>query len=188
MPYRNLLGAGICLLAVSAGCQSPSDTAARTTEPATEQAQNALTTEDHRLSWSDLTLRPKGFDQLAEGPSAVAVAADGSTLLLDRLGARIVAVGADGASRELATVDPDVEDIAVVGVPDETWGEVGYAFVITKPGANPAPDDLINFCDSRLARYKWPKKILFAEDFPRTALGKVRKTELKQQYLGMKNN
>jgi fatty-acyl-CoA synthase len=76
-----------------------------------------------------------------------------------------------------------VEDIAVVGFPDETWGEVGYAFVIPKTGTDLKSEDLISFCEGQLARYKWPKKILFARDFPRTALGKVRKTELRKQYM-----
>ena len=75
-----------------------------------------------------------------------------------------------------------VEDIAVIGVPDETWGEVGYAFVIPKSGKTLRAEDLMRFCDGQLARYKWPKKVLFFSDFPYTALGKVRKTELKKQY------
>ena len=54
------------------------------------------------------------------------------------------------------------QDIAVVGVPDDTWGEVGYAFVISKPGADLKAEDLIRFCDGQLAHYKWPKQILFA--------------------------
>jgi acyl-CoA synthetase (AMP-forming)/AMP-acid ligase II len=79
---------------------------------------------------------------------------------------------------------PAVEDIAVVGVPDKSWGEVGCAFVIAKPGADLKSEDLIDYCDGQLARYKWPQKILIGEDFPRTALGKVRKTVLRQNYLG----
>jgi acyl-CoA synthetase (AMP-forming)/AMP-acid ligase II len=61
---------------------------------------------------------------------------------------------------------------------------VGYAFVIAKPGADLKSEDLIGFCDGQLARYKWPKKILVEEDFPRTALGKVRKTVLRENYFG----
>ena len=80
-------------------------------------------------------------------------------------------------------VHPAIEDIAVVGVPDETWGEVGYAFVIPKSGADLTAAEVLGFCDGRLARYKWPKQVLFKEDFPRTALGKVRKTVLKKDYI-----
>jgi fatty-acyl-CoA synthase len=78
-----------------------------------------------------------------------------------------------------------VEDIAVIGVPDETWGEVGYAFVIPKSGKTLRVEDLMHFCDGQLARYKWPKKVLIFRDFPYTALGKVRKTELKKHYVEM---
>jgi len=68
-----------------------------------------------------------------------------------------------------------IEDLAIVGVPDETWGEVGHAFVILKPGFHVQAEEIIAFCDRRLARYKWPKQVTFCSDFPRTSLGKVRK-------------
>jgi fatty-acyl-CoA synthase len=70
---------------------------------------------------------------------------------------------------------PAIEDLAIVGVPDETWGEVGHAFVILKPGSHVQAQEVISFCDGRLARYKWPKHVTFCSDFPRTSLGKVRK-------------
>ncbi len=93
---------------------------------------------------------------------------DGYFYLIDRVKDMFISGGENVYPAEVERVlrkHADVEDIAVVGVPDETWGEVGYAFVITKPGANPAPDDLINFCDGRLARYKWPKKIYIRRGF-----------------------
>jgi len=70
---------------------------------------------------------------------------------------------------------PAVEDVAVVGVPDEKWGEVGHAFVIKKAGRNVSPEEIVAFCDGKLARYKWPKMVSFVPAFPRTTLGKVRK-------------
>ena len=82
---------------------------------------------------------------------------------------------------------PGIKDIAVVSFPDDVWGEVGCAFVIPRPGKNPTADDVIGFCEGRLARFKWPKKVIFTADFPRTALGKVRKTVLKQDYLETNN-
>ena len=83
---------------------------------------------------------------------------------------------------------PDIEDIAVVGFLDEFWGEVGYAFVMPKQGVELTPEDVIDFCEGQLARYKWPKQVIFTTDFPRTALGKVRKTVIKQDYLKNKKN
>ena len=73
---------------------------------------------------------------------------------------------------------PEIEDIAIIGVPDERWGEVGQAFVIPKKSASLEVDDIIGFCSERMAKFKCPKKVLFCEEFPRTSLGKVRKREL----------
>ena len=116
---------------------------------------------------------------------------DGYFYLIDRAKDMFISGGENVYPAEVERVlrkHPAVEDIAVVGVPDESWGEVGCAFVIAKPGADLHSQDLIDFCDGQLARYKWPKQILFAEDFPRTALGKVRKTVLRQKYLGKDKN
>jgi acyl-CoA synthetase (AMP-forming)/AMP-acid ligase II len=71
-----------------------------------------------------------------------------------------------------------IDDIAVVGVPDKTWGNTGHAFVIPQKGCTFELDDVQKHCHDRLARYKFPKQMSFVKDFPRTALGKVRKKEL----------
>jgi fatty-acyl-CoA synthase len=71
-----------------------------------------------------------------------------------------------------------IEDVAIVGIADETWGEVGQAFVIRKKGSNLSTEDVIGFCKDRLAVFKCPKKVSFCEELPRTSLGKVRKREL----------
>ncbi len=116
---------------------------------------------------------------------------EGYFYLIDRAKDMFISGGENVYPAEIERVlrkHPAVEDIAVVGVPDESWGEAGCAFVIAKPGAALKSEELIGFCDGQLARYKWPKKILIAEDFPRTALGKVRKTVLKQNYLGEDKN
>jgi fatty-acyl-CoA synthase len=73
---------------------------------------------------------------------------------------------------------PAIEEVAVVGVPDETWGEVGHAFVILRPGSKLREEEVFAFCAGQLARYKWPKKVIFCIEFPRTSLGKVRKAAL----------
>lgn len=111
---------------------------------------------------------------------------DGYFYLIDRAKDMFISGGENVYPAEIERVlrkHPDVDDIAVVGVPDETWGEAGCAFVIAKPGSDLKAEDLIGFCEGQLARYKWPRMILFAEEFPRTALGKVRKTVLRQNYL-----
>ncbi|HVS03402.1 MAG TPA: long-chain fatty acid--CoA ligase [Thermoanaerobaculia bacterium] len=76
---------------------------------------------------------------------------------------------------------PQVEDAAVVGVADATWGEVGVAFVVPRPGAALSPDALADHLGERLARFKLPKRYRFVDALPRTAYGKVVKAELRRQ-------
>ena len=70
---------------------------------------------------------------------------------------------------------PCIKEAAVTGVQDEEWGEVGHAFLILSKDVQLEADEIYSFLKERLARYKWPKKFTFCEDFPRTFLGKVRK-------------
>lgn len=71
---------------------------------------------------------------------------------------------------------PSVLEAAIVGVPDEKWGEVGHAFVQLRPSAAPiTANDVIQFCRANLAGYKTPRHVTFVDDFPRTAAGKIRK-------------
>ena len=78
---------------------------------------------------------------------------------------------------------PAVAEAALVGAPDETWGEVGVAAVISRPGAHASADELLAFCQGRLARFKIPRRIVFVDDFPRTALGKPQKAALRRQVV-----
>jgi fatty-acyl-CoA synthase len=78
---------------------------------------------------------------------------------------------------------PAVADAAVVGIPDETWGEVGVAFIVPRPGPVPRTEALAGFLETRLARYKVPKAFILVEALPRTAYGKVVKGELRDRYL-----
>lgn len=73
-----------------------------------------------------------------------------------------------------------IEDIAVIGIPDDVWGEAGRAFVVLKPGASLEAEEVIAFCDGRLARYKWPRIVTFCDHLPRTSLDKIRKGLLLQ--------
>ncbi|GAB1514049.1 acyl-CoA synthetase [Actinophytocola sp. KF-1] len=75
---------------------------------------------------------------------------------------------------------PSVRDCAVIGVPDERWGEVGRAIVVARDEVEPA--DLLAFLDGRIARYKIPKSVVFADDLPRTASGKLLKSALRTTY------
>lgn len=74
---------------------------------------------------------------------------------------------------------PAVMEAAVIGVPDDRWGEVGCAFVVAKPGLTVAPEDLRGHCEARLARYKVPKRFELVEALPRTGTGKIQKQRLR---------
>jgi len=77
---------------------------------------------------------------------------------------------------------PDVAEVAVIGVPDDKWGEMVTALVVLRPGAAASPDALIEFTRGRLAHYKCPKRIEFREELARTATGKLQKFVLRQPY------
>jgi fatty-acyl-CoA synthase len=72
---------------------------------------------------------------------------------------------------------PQVADAAVVGVPDERWGEVGVAFVVADDLSD---DELLEWCRARLARFKVPKSFRFVGEIPRNGMGKVQKQELRE--------
>ena len=106
---------------------------------------------------------------------------DGYYFLVDRARDMYITGGENVYPAEIERVlkdHPEIEDAAVVGVPDERWGEVGKAFVISRKGSNPSAEDIIGFCSQHLAKFKCPRKISFCEKLPRTSLGKVRKNEL----------
>ncbi len=109
---------------------------------------------------------------------------DGFFYLVDRAKDMYISGGENVYPAEVERVlreHPDVEDVAVAGLPDETWGEVGVAYVIAKDGVRFKMTEMESFCKGRLAKYKWPRRIVFCRDFPRTSLGKVRKSLLVQQ-------
>jgi len=79
---------------------------------------------------------------------------------------------------------PAVLQCAVVGVPDERWGEAGVACVVRKPGATATEEELIAFLQDNLARYKVPKSVVFFDALPISAAGKILKRELRAQLVG----
>ena len=77
---------------------------------------------------------------------------------------------------------PSVAEAALIGIPDPKWQEVGLMVVVLKPGKTATEDALRAFCGERLARYKVPKKVVFADSIPYSAYGKVEKEELRKRY------
>ena len=76
---------------------------------------------------------------------------------------------------------PGVALVAVVGVPDERWGEVGVAFIESRPGEAVSPDGVKTFLSGRLARFKQPKRIEVLAELPRIGSGKIDKPELTRR-------
>jgi fatty-acyl-CoA synthase len=77
---------------------------------------------------------------------------------------------------------PAVAHAAVIGIPDDRWGEVGWAWVEPRPGAQVDAGELLGFLGPRLARYKQPKRIV-VDTIPRTASGKLDKIALRPEAL-----
>jgi acyl-CoA synthetase (AMP-forming)/AMP-acid ligase II len=74
---------------------------------------------------------------------------------------------------------PAICEVAVIGVKDDRWGEVPVAVVVLSDGATLELADLSEWCEGRLARFKQPQGLYFVDELPRTALGKVKKHELR---------
>jgi acyl-CoA synthetase (AMP-forming)/AMP-acid ligase II len=107
---------------------------------------------------------------------------DGYLFIVDRLKDMIVSGGENIAGSEVERVlyeHSSVLEAAVVGRPDERWGEVPVAFVVLREGSTAAPDELIAHCGERLARFKVPKDVTFLPALPRNPSGKVLKRELR---------
>ena len=77
---------------------------------------------------------------------------------------------------------PAVAEVAVIGVPDEKWGETIKALVVLRPGATATERDLIEHCRERLAHYKCPRSVDVVEALPRNATGKILKRSLREPY------
>jgi acyl-CoA synthetase (AMP-forming)/AMP-acid ligase II len=110
---------------------------------------------------------------------------EGHLHLVDRKNDMILSGGENIYPAEIERVlaqHPKIFEVTVVGVPDETWGESPRACVVLHPGENAAVEEIIGFCDGRLARYKRPRSVDFLEALPRNAMGKVLRRELRDRY------
>ncbi len=108
--------------------------------------------------------------------------ADGYLFIVDRLKDMIVSGGENIAGSEVERVlyeHDAVLEAAVVGRPDERWGEVPVAFVVLRPGTAATADQLLAHCGEQLARFKVPKDVTFLDALPRNPSGKVLKRELR---------
>ena len=110
---------------------------------------------------------------------------DGYLYLKDRKQDMIVTGGENVYSSEVEAMlnrHPDVLEVAVIGIPDEIYGEKVIGVATARAGADLTQDELIDFCRGRIGGYKIPKEIHVVESLPKSALGKVLKTELRSKY------
>lgn len=117
----------------------------------------------------------------------VSMGPDGSLFIKDRMKEIIISGGENISSLEVEQVlysNPDILECAVVGKPDDRWGEVPVAFVVPREGSNLSPQDVIDFARSRMAHFKAPKEVRFIEQFPRGGTGKILKQVLRKQVSG----
>ncbi len=111
---------------------------------------------------------------------------DGYLFIVDRTKDMIVSGGENVFSSEVesaVSTHPSVMQVAVIGIPDEQWGEAVHAIVIPKPGAERDAQGIIDHCRSKIAGYKCPKSVEFRDEpMPLSGAGKVLKRELRKPY------
>ena len=111
--------------------------------------------------------------------------AEGYVFIYDRVKDMIVSGGENVYPAEVENAifgHPDVADVAVIGVPDEKWGEVAKAMVVLKPGATPDAQSVIAWARERIAGYKAPRSVDFVSAIPRNITGKILRRELRKPF------
>ena len=110
---------------------------------------------------------------------------DGYLFIVDRLKDMIISGGENIYSAEVERAIVELEavgSVAVIGVPDDKWGEVPVAVLTVRDGFSMDAADVQAHLENRIARYKIPKRVEIVDELPRTASGKIRKAELRKTY------
>ncbi len=110
---------------------------------------------------------------------------EGYVNIVDRKKDIIITGGENVYSTEVENViyeHPAVLEVAVIGVPDEKWGEAVKAIIVLKPGKKATEQEIIEFVKSKIARYKAPKSVDFVKELPKTGSGKIQKSKLREMY------
>jgi fatty-acyl-CoA synthase len=110
---------------------------------------------------------------------------DGYYYIVDRWKDMYISGGENVYPAEVESVIyqlPQIGEVSVIGIPDEKWVEVGRAIVVLKQGQTITDTEIINHCRETLARYKVPQSVLFIDEIPHNATGKVLKRELRDLY------
>ena len=110
---------------------------------------------------------------------------EGFIYLTDRESFMIISGGVNIYPAEIEaalSAHPAILDVAVIGVPDDQWGESVKAVVALRPGKNASAGELIAFCTERLADYKKPRSVDFVDELPRNPAGKLLKNKIREPY------
>jgi acyl-CoA synthetase (AMP-forming)/AMP-acid ligase II len=129
----------------------------------------------------EATERAMGDGWFHSGDAAV-IHPDGYVEIRDRLKDVIISGGENISSIEVEAAllrHPAVQEVAVVGMKDEQWGEAPHAFVVLKPGASATAEELRQFAREHLAHFKVPRAFNFVQELPKTATGKIQKYVLR---------
>lgn len=116
----------------------------------------------------------------------VLVDEDGYITVVDRKKDMIISGGENIYPKEIEEAlytHPDILEAAVIGVPDEKWGETVKAYIVTRNEKRLTEQEVINYCAERIARYKKPQFVEFIDELPKNASGKILKTRLRDHNL-----
>jgi len=177
--------AGVPVMFADVRCVTPELTPVAVGEPGEVQVRGPNVSPGY---WRDPRATAQAFTSdgwLRTGDIAV-LDADGHYFIVDRLKDMFVSGGENVYPAEVESAllrIPGVRDVAVVGVADERWGEVGCAYIVTQEGMSLQADQVILACAQYLAPYKKPKHVRFIEAIPRNAAGKAQKHVLRAQGL-----
>lgn len=139
---------------------------------------------------SSFTIDAHGNRWLHSGDAGT-VDEEGCIYIVDRYKDMYISGGENVYPAEVEQVIFQIEavaDAAVIGMPDEKWGESGLAIVVQKPGSNLTSDHIISHCAGNLAKFKVPKTVIFVDSLPRNAAGKILKRELRSRFVSESNN
>lgn len=110
---------------------------------------------------------------------------DGELIVVDRK-TECISTGAEKVFphevEEVLSGHGKIDSVCVIGVPDETWGNIVRAVVVLKPGESAMEEEIITWCKDKMTGFKRPKSIVFAEDLPLSPVGKVLRSKVKEKY------
>jgi acyl-CoA synthetase (AMP-forming)/AMP-acid ligase II len=110
--------------------------------------------------------------------------AEGFVYLTGRASDMYISGGSNIYPREIEEkllTHPDLSEVAVLGAPDPVWGEVGVAVCVRRPGAQATEEEVLAFLDGRMARYKLPRAVVFWDEMPKSAYGKITKKMIRER-------